>query len=142
MIIISIQHSRLSAIVLAALLALFLVTGCNRGDTAALVPDAESALDVPAETGGAETALASIQETINPQDMELLRFVSDGYPLMEGEVSNTSWGSSVRVVVGEDYFSAAGGTCRRATIVTDFDKVEIVVKKLDEDRWEIVKGIV
>lgn len=121
-------------------LSLLFAVGCE-DESAGMPPLLDGGAALAAQGSESGGALASIKATINPHDRELLQFITEGYPKLEGEVHNTSWGSIVRVIVGEDYFSAAGATCRRATIVTDDERVDVVVKKLADDAWELVKSI-
>lgn len=121
-------------------LSVLFITGCKKTDMGA-APDASPESILEESLSGGSGAFASIAETINPQDLELLRFITEGYPRMEGEIHNTSWGSIVRVIVGDDYVSATGSTCRRTTILSDDDRVDIVVKKVGDDKWEILNSI-
>ncbi len=78
------------------------------------------------DIGGATTVAAapsygSIGELPEPQspDDAIALFISEGLSSESREFSDTSWGSNVVVMIGEEYYSALGERCRRAVITNN-----------------------
>ena len=135
--------------VLAALAVVIGLAGC-----ACPVDDAQGAYSPcgpppPAGTGrfgkSAEVSSSANQPLLSTPispDAAVLDFIANSHTGQERGFSGTSWGEDIIVVVGDDYYSALGEICRKASIIPAGRNARDVVAVRHEDgSWSMAPDV-